>query len=166
MRSLLFGAILLVGCVKTPKFELRDTNGSAILALTTKQGTDAWPLPYPTYQFQVGDINNDGLDDALVGVIKKTRYDSSMSKRLFIFKNYKGKVRPLWLGSRLSYPLVDFKVLKNKGETRLLSLEQSSESKFLVSEYKWYKFGLSFEKHLVKDLSWEEANQTFDSYED
>ena len=33
-----------------------------------------WRLPYPVYQFQTGDVNGDGSTDAMVGVIKSTRF--------------------------------------------------------------------------------------------
>ena len=31
-----------------------------------------WRLPYPVYQFQTGDVDGDGCEDAMVGVIKST----------------------------------------------------------------------------------------------
>ena len=57
-----------------------------------------WRLPYPVYQFQTGDVDGDGSEDAMVGVIKATRYFPEKGRRLFIFKQVNGKVRPMWLG--------------------------------------------------------------------
>ena len=46
-----------------------------------------WRLPYPVYRLVTGDINGDGKDEAIVGVIKPTRFypqpapaSSSLSK--------------------------------------------------------------------------------------
>ena len=33
-----------------------------------------WRLPYPVYQFQTGDVDGDGRVDAMVGVVKSTRF--------------------------------------------------------------------------------------------
>ena len=48
-----------------------------------------WRLAHPVYQFQTGDVDGDGSEDAMVGVIKKTRF-YPMGKRLFIFKQIDG----------------------------------------------------------------------------
>ena len=41
------------------------------LVLTTDSTCDRWPLPYPVYQFQTGDIDGDGREDAMVGVVQQ-----------------------------------------------------------------------------------------------
>ena len=35
---------------------------------------NGWQLPYPVYQYQTGDVDGDGRTDAIVGVIKSTRF--------------------------------------------------------------------------------------------
>ena len=45
-----------------------------------------WRLPYPVYQFQTGDVDGDGRADAMVGVVKSTRFYPEKARRLFIFK--------------------------------------------------------------------------------
>ena len=86
------------------------TDTTARLLLTTSGGTDVWPLPYPTFAFAVGDVDGDGEDDALVGVVKPTRYDPRPARRLFAFRQVHGRIRPLWLGSRLVGELLDFSI--------------------------------------------------------
>ena len=94
-------------------FRVETVNDSlSWLILQTDSTSDRWQLPYPVYQFQVGDVDGNGVDDAVVGVIKKTRFHRELGRRLFIFKNYRGHIRPLWMGSKLGGELVDFRVIK------------------------------------------------------
>ena len=96
---------------KSQAFELRQENDS-LYWLGVKGGSksDEWRLAHPVYQFQMGDIDGDGSEDAMVGVIKKTRY-YPIGRRLFIFKQIDGSarklVRPMWLGSKLGGILED-----------------------------------------------------------
>ena len=60
-------------------FELRKQNDSLYFL-------NDWRLPYPVYQFQTGDVDGDGSEDAMVGVIKGTRFYPQEGRRLFIFK--------------------------------------------------------------------------------
>jgi len=95
---------------------------------------DSWELKYPVYQYMIGDVDTNGKKDILVGVIKTTRFDSIKRKRLFIFKNYKGYVRPLWLGSRLGKPLVDFNFIKSENGSFIRSIEKEKSGKLLIAE--------------------------------
>lgn len=105
-----------------------------------------WRLPYPVYRFCTGDVNGDGKADALVGVIKSTRFYPEKARRIFIFKLVNGKkVRPLWLGSKLGGILKDFRYVNG----RVRSLEASSDSLYSVADWQWNDFGLKFERFLV-----------------
>ena len=97
-------------------FRVETVNDSlSWLILQTDSTSDRWQLPYPVYQFQVGDVDGNGVEDAVVGVIKKTRFHRELGRRLFIFKNYRGHIRPLWMGSKLGGELVDFRVIEEQG---------------------------------------------------
>ncbi|WP_299185776.1 hypothetical protein [uncultured Aquimarina sp.] len=113
---------------------------------------DTWELKYPVYQYMIGDVDENGSNDILVGVIKTTRFDSIKRKRLFIFKNYEGYVRPLWLGSRLGKPLVDFNFIKNKEGSFIRSVEKEKSGKVLIAEYKWRRFGLEFKRYIYREI--------------
>lgn len=116
-----------------------------------------WRLPYPVYQFQTGDVDHDGHPDALVGVVKRTRYYPEKGRRLFIFKQVNGKVRPLWLGSKLGGKLVDFKFVDGRVRSLEISGQQPASSNthhqpqllYTVSEWQWKDFGLQFQHYLI-----------------
>ena len=114
-----------------------------------------WRLPYPVYQFQTGDVNGDGSEDAMVGVIKGTRFYPEKARRLFIFKQVNGKVRPLWLGSKLGGILEDFRFV----DGRIRALESTTDSLYVVSDYKWSGFGMKFERFIIKGVDKETALQ-------
>lgn len=133
-----------------------------------------WRLPYPVYQFQTGDIDGDGTTDAMVGVIKRTRFHPERARRLFIFKqagtraaaqpSRRLRVRPLWLGSRLGGILEDFRYLApTSGDSiaRIRALESTTDSLYVVSDYRWGGFGLTFDRFIIKGVSRQTAITTF-----
>ena len=126
---------------------------------------ERWPLPYPVYRFQTGDINGDGRTDVLVGVIKSTRYDPQVARRLFIFKVYKDRyIRPLWMGSRLSHPLVDFRFAHIDGQPRVLTIERdTTPERYLMAVYRWRSFGLDFVAYHARGIPLDEARQRLES---
>ena len=139
-------------------FSLRQVNDTLhVLELSSKRQVSKWPLPYPVYQFQTGDVDGDGKTDAMVGVIKSTRYFPEKGRRLFIFKNFEGHVRALWLGSRLGGILQDFRFV----DGLIRSLETTADNRYVVAEYQWEHFGMGFRRFLAKNVSREEALQVF-----
>ena len=197
---------------RSQAFELRQENDS-LYWLGVKGGSksDEWRLAHPVYQFQTGDVDGDGSEDAMVGVIKKTRY-YPMGRRLFIFKQIDAKagvrrqegrtrppltedcsmktqsptqegklpqessratasmysrklVRPMWLGSKLGGILEDFRfVAPAKGDSvgRIRALESTTDSLYVVSDYKWSGFGMKFERFIIKGVDKETALQYFE----
>ena len=116
-----------------------------------------WRLPYPVYQFQTGDVNGDGSEDAMVGVIKSTRFYPEKARRLFIFKQVNGKPRALWMGSKLGGILEDFRFVDGK----IRALESTTDSLYVVSDYKWDRFGMAFDHFIIKGVDQETAIKTF-----
>ena len=127
------------------------------LIIHTDSTHSEWPLPYPVYRFCTGDVDGDGSEDALVGVVKATRFHPEIGKRIFIFKNYHGKVRPLWLGSKLGGILEDFHFANGI----LTALERTTDYKYVVSDYKWHHFGMHFVRYHAKNISREQATELF-----
>jgi hypothetical protein len=118
---------------------------------------NGWKLPYPVYQFQTGDVDGDGKEDAMVGVIKSTRFYPEKGRRLFIFKQVNGKARPLWMGSKLGGILEDFRY--NDGMIR--ALERTTDSLYVVSDYKWEGFGMKFDHFIIKGTDKQTALKTY-----
>ena len=144
-----------------------------------------WRLPYPVYEFQTGDVDGDGSVDAMVGVVKSTRFYPEKARRLFIFKQVKSttgsqkgsqkgaqkdaqngtvKARPLWLGSKLGGILEDFRYIPpTEGNSlgTIRALESTTDSLFVVSDYRWDSFGMKFERYIIKGVDKQTAIKTF-----
>ena len=140
-------------------FSLVQKNDSLyLLTLTTDSMTHQWSLPYPVYRMETGDVDGNGTIEALVGVVKATRFYPEKGSRLFIFKNYEGLVRPMWLGSKLGGKLQDFHFY----DGRVRSLESNAKGQFTVAEYRWDDFGMAFERYLIRDADEVEARLIFE----
>ena len=131
-------------------FELKKQND-------TLYWLNDWRLPYPVYQYQTGDIDGDGRTDAIVGVVKATRFYPQKARRIYIFKEVNGKVRPLWLGSKLAGVLEDFRYKDGK----IRALEKAGDGLYVVSDYKWGGFGMAFDHYIIKGVNKETAIKTF-----
>ena len=158
-RLLSFIPLVFMGIVcHAQQFSLeKKTDSLYVLVLTTDSTRDEWRLPYPVYRFCTGDVNGDGSTDAMIGVVKRTRFYKDIARRLFIFKNKRGYIRPLWMGSKLGGKLQDFRFIDGK----VRSLETTADGKYVVAEYVWLSFGLSFECFLCKRVTRNEAIKIF-----
>jgi len=139
----------------------RSKKDNIIIADVQESGkllfTNTWPLKYEVFKIDTGDVNNDNSTDILVGVIKSTRFDSISRKRIFIFKLFEGYIRPLWMGSRVSQPLVDFKFFKSKSDGIVRTIELEKDQLYLVAEYHWIGFGLGFIHYLAREKTFNQA---------
>ena len=116
-----------------------------------------WKLPYPVYQYQTGDIDGDGHIDAIVGVIKSTRFYPEKARRIFIFKEINKKARPMWLGSKLGGILEDFRFVNGT----IRALESTTDSLYAVSDYVWGGFGMKFDHFIIKGVDKQTALKTY-----
>ena len=106
---------------------------------------DTWKLDYPVYRFTCGDMTGDSIPEVLVGTIKATRYRPEKDKRLFIFHLYKGRfIRPLWLGSRVGCPLIDFKVETDSMPNLVHTWERKDNGDTIEVLYQLKGFGLKY----------------------
>lgn len=116
-----------------------------------------WKLPYPVYQYQTGDVDGDGHIDAMVGVVKSTRFYPEKARRIFIFKEINKKARPMWLGSKLGGILEDFRFIDGK----IRALESTNDSLYVVSDYVWGGFGMKFDHYIIKGVDKQTALKTY-----
>ena len=155
---LAIAALWSTGNLAAQTFSIETVNDSLnYLTLKTDSTTDKWPLPYPVYRLDTGDVNGDGRTEALVGVIKSTRFYPQKGRRLFVFKNYKNRVRAMWMGSKLGGILQDFRF----GDGVVRSLETTTTGQYVVAEYCWQGFGFGFVRFLVVKVGREEALKAF-----
>ena len=182
-KFLLFFLLLCLGCQKKNNtFEFIFDNKEIVVSLIKIQDSifdirsqvtyndsvtvSTWRLNYPVYQFDCADITGDRLPEIAVGVIKPTRFDPIVRKRLFLFKLYDScYVRPLWLGSKVSFSLVDFKLMNTKNGQRIRTIEQESENQFVVAEYCYKTFGLEWIRYIKRGITKQEAETLFLRYE-
>ena len=155
---LAIAALWPTGNLAAQTFSIETVNDSLnYLTLRTDSTIDKWPLPYPVYRLETADVNGDGRTEALVGVIKSTRFYPQKGRRLFVFKNYKNRVRAMWMGSKLGGILQDFRFVD--GVVR--SLETTTSGRYVVAEYRWQGFGFEFVRFLVVKVGREEALKAF-----
>lgn len=142
-------------------FALETESDSLNWLTLTQDGTARrCQLPWPVYRFCRGDLNGDGIEEAMVGVVKSTLYYPEKARRLFIYKNYHGYIRPLWLGSRLGGILHDF--CYHDGE--VVSLEAKTTGRYSVCAYRLANFGLKFDRYILQDAEEEHAREVFGQY--
>jgi len=134
--------------------KLSDTT-NRIVNINHKGDSSYWNLPYPVYQCKYADIDSNGLNELIVGVIKTTRFDQSMRKRVFVFKHYDNDIRPLWLGSSLGMPIKDFDI--NEVKNQLVTIEYDKDNTYAVANYEWDRFGFKFMGYTKRNCSFELA---------
>lgn len=148
------------GSDKVRLYEIRSNHYRLELSGTDSTGSlqkRHIEIPYPIYHFEVADMDNDGSDDILIGVIKSTKFDPEVRKRLFAYKIDRGYIRPLWLGSKVGQTLDNFKAIKRERKTFIRTIERDGNNTYFVGEYEWEGFGLTWNKYLGERVSYEKA---------
>ena len=154
--------LALSSAVQAQTFDIEKRSDSLyVLTLATDTTRSEWPLAYPAYQFQTGDVDGDGKEDVMVGVVKTTRYDPQVGRRIFIFKQKRGKIRPLWMGTRLGGQLIDFCY----SDGTIIALEGMGSHKYAVSQYEWDTFGMTYVQSFIRETDYENAYKIFKKYE-
>ena len=108
------------------------------LTLTTGHYTDRYAIHKPVFRLETGDVDGDGSADAIVGIVGRTRHDPRYLKRLHIYKNVNGRIRPLWMGSQLGGILEDFRFIDGQIHT----LQSTTDGRMVEMTHRWRKFGL------------------------
>jgi hypothetical protein len=149
------------------RLEPVDKNISRILVLTFKHNevinSRAALLPWPIYQFQAGDIDEDGVTEVFVGVIKACPHDPEVRRRMFVYEVIDGDIRAKWRGTYVSYDLLEFRLVHIDGKLRVLSLEQDKSGTYHIVTYSWAAFGPRLINNQTGGKTYGEA---FKSYND
>ena len=119
------------------------------------------PVNTPLYRLTQGDVDNDGHPDLLLGPVKATRFDSTVQRRLFVYRLAAGRLEPRWLGTRLMYRLLYFKAVPAAGRTFVLTIEQQPDGRYCLGRYYWQGFGLVLDHFPARSLSLEAAYLAF-----
>ena len=128
----------------------------------TQAGTTAsvLPLGWPVYRLTQGDVDNDGHADLLVGPVKRTHFDTTMQRRLFVYRLVRGRWQPRWLGSKVVYRLRYFRTEQDAaGRTWVRTLEQQPDGRYCIGRYYWQGFGLVLDRFTHRGLSLDAAYQ-------
>ena len=138
--------------------------GGYYQALTQAGATESvLPLGFPVYRLSQGDVDNDGLPDLLVGPLKRTHFDSTLRRRLFVYRLVGGRCQPRWLGSRVIYRLLDFRAVRDAatGRTYVRTVEQQPDGSYCLGRYYWQGFGLVLERFTHQQLTLDAAYLNF-----
>lgn len=119
-----------------------------------------------TYQFDfssvkpskvmAGDIDGDGIQEIGICVYKTTKFHPVLAKRPFFYRLTDGQLEPVWLGSRLARPFLDYIVwdVDQDGMEEIVSIEKTKYGDSLVAMYDWKGFGFEL-KAISKELTGE-----------
>jgi hypothetical protein len=137
--------------------ELTKSNNYYKLALNTKLNDSVIYRDYklfknPVYNFKTIDINQDGVDDFCIGLIKTTRWNSTPKPKIHIYSHKKGKIYPIWRSSLIGNNLVDFETDYSDSIPGIKILENPRADKYNIALYRWKSFGLKFVKYLYTNL--------------
>lgn len=143
-------------------FDERTSSSGFKISLVndSNETLDRLVFDYPLYHIDSADVDRDGKTDILVGLIKRTRFDPTKKKRLFILRIDHGQLRPLWLGSRVCQELISFKTL-DQGIVK--TLEKTRSGSYSIGLYEWRGFGLKLLKYQYEKISLDHAQTLFDS---
>lgn len=121
------------------------------------------PLTYHILKSQVADLQGDDYPEVLFCIRKKSKYHPIESNRIFIYGLKDQRIYPIWLGSRVQYPVVDFTISSEEEQDRVLVL-QRLHKKYYLSTYALEGFGLKQKQMLLSDVDSAQAFTEFRNY--
>jgi len=139
---------LLIACSPDWSVEVSEgRTGKSIVELSSRGEVRRIPLSWPVWTVQRGDVDGDGCPDLLLGVLKRNRFDSTERRRLQFWKIDRGRMRPGWLGTRLSGDLDTF---AHDGPGRILARERIGPT-WQLARWRWKGFGFRMDSILARD---------------
>jgi hypothetical protein len=137
---------------------IRQQSNLFTFTLTSSYGnseilTDKLVVSTPIYNYKVIDINQDGVQDFCIGMIKTTRWNSIPQPKIHIYSHKNGKIYPIWRSSKIGKNLVDFDIDTSFGEKPGIKILENPRGKiYNIALYHWKSFGLKFTKYLYTNL--------------
>jgi len=143
----------------------KDINRILILTLDNNKviNSRAALLPWPIYQFQEGDIDEDGVPELFVGVVKACPHDPVVRRRLFVYEVLDGDIRAKWRGTYVAYDLMEFRIVQIDGKARIRSLEQDKSGTYHIVTYAWASFGPRLINNKTGGKNYEKAFEIYNS---
>jgi poly-gamma-glutamate synthesis protein (capsule biosynthesis protein) len=88
------------------------------------------------------DLDGDGIRKLCVGVRKTTRFDRTVANRLYIYGRSKEGIYPVWFGTRLGPPFLDFAVcdIDGDGKEEIITLGEKVDGDRMVVSFKHGNF--------------------------
>lgn len=166
LRNIYKPLVLAVFCLCTiaasgQEFSLEAKSDTLYhLVMTSGRSVDRWTLRGRVLRLATGDVDGDGSTDAIVVIERRTRYDRRLLPRLWLFRNVRGYIRPLWLGSQLGGILVDARFSRGQ----VCSLQKTIDERYVAMTHRWMSFGLGADSILVKGTDRATAEKHFLEY--
>jgi len=103
------------------------------------------PRRWRPWKLQIADMEGDGRREIIVGVQKSTHFFPRPHHCLFIYRFDGRTVQPVWLGSSLSQPFIDFTFARtgSRHAEKLIALEITRDGRRCVTVYSWDGFGFT-----------------------
>lgn len=100
---------------------------------------------------QAGDINGDMIAEIAICVYKETEAHKVMAKRPFFYALENEELIPVYLGSRLARPFLDYILcdIDLDGIDEIISIEYLEDGRLIIAAYDWIGFG--FEVKAMSD---------------
>ncbi len=133
------------------RLDLKDLKGSVLFSKMYKQNI---------YRMETGDVDNNCRTDILLGVIKSTKFDPAIRRRLQILKIVNNKISAMWLGTSMCNELADFIPVKEKNRTYIKTIEKNKYGLYCIGLYAWDQFGLTLLKYEKNNLTYSKAEES------
>jgi hypothetical protein len=103
------------------------------------------PQHWQPWKLKIADLEGDGRREIILGIQKSTHFFPRLHHCLFVYRFDGSTVKPLWLGSSLSRPFIDFTFARmgSRHAEKLIAVEITRDGRRCVTIYSWNGFGFT-----------------------